>query len=119
MSLTKTLDHPVESDFEIKKSRFIGRVESIQSHEEGLAKVATLWQQHPQSEGHCLTVHFNYEHESIVRHLADQYGLGVDVHYAEKVTADVMGALEPLQVFLQRVTNQLRGDVDIHVISLQ
>ena len=59
MSFSKTLEHPVESDFEIKKSRFIGRIESIHSQEEGLAKVAALWQQHPEARHVCYAMLVN------------------------------------------------------------
>ena len=53
MSLSNTLLNPVESDFEIKKSRFIGRIEAIHSHAEGVAIVDALWQQHPDARHIC------------------------------------------------------------------
>lgn len=191
MSFSKTLERPVDSDFEIKKSRFIGRIESIHSQEEGLAKVAALWQQHPEARHVCYAmlvngqvrqsddgepsgtaarpmlnvlqhkgldnvlatvvryfggiklgagglvraysqaisdplntaelvevrpqattvIHFQYEHESLVRHLADQYGLNLDVQYAEKVTAQVSGETESLEQFLVMANSQLRGEL--------
>ncbi len=191
MSFSKTLEHPVESDFEIKKSRFIGRIESIHSQEEGLAKVAALWQQHPEARHVCYAmlvngqvrqsddgepsgtaarpmlnvlqhkgldnvlatvvryfggiklgagglvraysqaisdplntaelievrpqsttvIHFQYEHESLVRHLADQYGVNLDVQYAQRVTAQVTGETECLEQFLEMTNSQLRGEL--------
>lgn len=191
MPFSKTLEYPVESDFEIKKSRFIGRIESIHSQEEGLAKVAALWQQHPEARHVCyamlvngqvrqsddgepsgtaarpmlnvlqhkgldnvlatvvryfggiklgagglvraysqaisdplntaelvevrpqstVVIHFQYEHESLVRHLADQYGVNLDVQYAERVTAQVSGETEVLEPFLEMANSQLRGEL--------
>ncbi|KDE40176.1 putative transport system protein [Nitrincola lacisaponensis] len=187
----KTLQYPVESDFEIKKSRFIGRVETIHSHAEGLARIAALWQQHPEARHVCyvmlvrgqvrqsddgepsgtaarpmlnvlqhkgldnvlasvvryfggiklgagglvraysqaisdplntaelievrpqstVVIHFQYEHESLVRHLADQYGLNLDVQYAERVTAQVSGEIQALEPFLEMANSQLRGEL--------
>lgn len=56
MSATKTLASAVETEFEIKKSRFIGRIEPIASHEEGLKRVAELWAQHPEARHICYTM---------------------------------------------------------------
>jgi uncharacterized YigZ family protein len=52
----KTLAHPVHSELEIKKSRFIGCVEPIQSQAEGLARVAELWKRHPEARHICFVL---------------------------------------------------------------
>lgn len=59
MSPTKTLSSAVESEFEIKKSRFIGRIEPIASHEEGLDRVAQLWVKHPDARHICYSMLVN------------------------------------------------------------
>ena len=194
MSLTNTLKTPVECDFEIKKSRFIGRIEPIHSHAEGIAIVDALWQQHPDARHICYAMLVNgqvrqsddgepsgtaarpmlnvlqhkgldnvlatvvryfggiklgagglvraysqaisdplntaelievrpqsstrlelaYEHESALRHLAEQYKLSLAIHYAEKVTVEVRGDLGQIQPFLEALKNQLRGELDIY-----
>ena len=198
MSHARTLENSVFSDFEIKKSRFIGRVEPIYSHAEGLAIVDSLWQQHPDARHICyamlvngqvrqsddgepsgtaarpmlnvlqhkgldnvlatvvryfggiklgagglvraysqaiseplnsaelievrpqssVVVRIDYEHESLLRHLSDQYELSLEIHYAEKVTAEVRGDMEQIQPFLEALKNQSRGELDIHENSI-
>jgi uncharacterized YigZ family protein len=198
MSQSRTLENSVFSDFEIKKSRFIGRVEPIHSHAEGLAIVDSLWQQHPDARHICYAMLVNgqvrqsddgepsgtaarpmlnvlqhkgldnvlatvvryfggiklgagglvraysqaiseplnsaelievrpqssavvsviYEHESLLRHLSDQYELNLEISYAEKVTAEVTGDIEQIQPFLEALKNQSRGEVVIHENSI-
>jgi len=52
----KTLAKPAQSAIEIKKSRFLGRLERVASHEEGLSKVAQLWELHPDARHICFTM---------------------------------------------------------------
>lgn len=56
MSCTKTLKAPVSQTLEIKKSRFIGCIEPVHSHEEGLARVAALWREHPDARHICYSM---------------------------------------------------------------
>lgn len=194
MSLTNTLKTPVECDFEIKKSRFIGRIEPIHSHAEGIAIVDALWQQHPDARHICYAMLVNgqvrqsddgepsgtaarpmlnvlqhkgldnvlatvvryfggiklgagglvraysqaisdplntaelievrpqsstrlelaYEHESVLRHLAEQMSLQLSIHYADKVTAEITGEKEHLDQLIILLTNQLRGELIVH-----
>ncbi|MCD8512164.1 MAG: YigZ family protein [Nitrincola sp.] len=194
MSLTNTLKTPVECDFEIKKSRFIGRIEPIHSHAEGIAIVDALWQQHPDARHICYAMLVNgqvrqsddgepsgtaarpmlnvlqhkgldnvlatvvryfggiklgagglvraysqaisdplntaelievrpqsstrlelaYEHESVLRHLAEQMSLQLSIHYADKVTAEITGEKELLDQLIILLNNQLRGELIVH-----
>lgn len=59
MLFMKTLPNPVSSRLDIKKSTFIGAVEPIASHEEGLAKVSALRAQHPDATHVCFTMLVN------------------------------------------------------------
>lgn len=52
----KTLQTAVSCLLEIKKSRFIGCVEPINSHEEGMARVLQLRQQHPDAAHVCFSM---------------------------------------------------------------
>ena len=57
--LYKTLAEPLHSELEIKKSRFIGCIEPVYSQEVGLARVAQLWQQHPEARHICYVLLIN------------------------------------------------------------
>ena len=193
MSHARTLEQPVCSDVEIKKSRFIGRIEPVHSHAEGLAIVESLWQEHPDARHICyamlvngqvrqsddgepsgtaarpmlnvlqhkgldnvlatvvryfggiklgagglvraysqaiseplnnaalaevrpqasITLTFAYEHESLVRRLAEQHDVDLIIKYAEQVTAQLSGEKGPLDQIVSSLTNQLRGDLMI------
>lgn len=54
--MSKTLAAPVEFLLEIKKSRFIGRVEPILSSEDGIQKVQALRQKHPEATHVCFSL---------------------------------------------------------------
>lgn len=54
--MAKTLAAAVDFLLEIKKSRFIGRIEPILSSEEGLQKVQELRQQHPEATHVCYSL---------------------------------------------------------------
>lgn len=54
--MSKTLAVPVDFLLEIKKSRFIGRVEPIQNSEEGLKKVQALREEHPEATHVCYSL---------------------------------------------------------------
>lgn len=53
MSSYRTLSDPLHSELEIKKSRFIGCIEPVHSHAQGLERVAELWRQHPDARHVC------------------------------------------------------------------
>lgn len=57
--MAKTLATPIDFLLEIKKSRFIGRIEPILSSEEGLQKVQELRQQHPEATHVCYSLLVN------------------------------------------------------------
>lgn len=52
----KTLASPLHSELLIKKSRFIGCVEPITSHEEGLKRVAALHKAYPDARHICYSM---------------------------------------------------------------
>lgn len=54
--MAKTLAAAIDYLLEIKKSRFIGRVEPILSSEEGLEKVAALRKKHPEATHVCYSL---------------------------------------------------------------
>lgn len=54
--MAKTLAAPIDYLLEIKKSRFIGRVEPILSSEDGLEKVAALRKKHPEATHVCYSL---------------------------------------------------------------
>lgn len=193
MTSYRTLSQPLHSELEIKKSRFIGCIEPIHSHAEGLARVAELWRQHPEARHVCYvmlvagqvrqsddgepsgtaarpmlnvlqhkgldhvlatvvryfggiklgagglvraysqtiseplqqvefvevkpqrqaTVRFEYAHEALVRHLAEQAGLTVEVTYQQQVLATVQGEAEPLAQCLAQLREQTRGELEL------
>ncbi|MBV0933469.1 IMPACT family protein [Marinobacterium weihaiense] len=191
MAHYKTLAAPLHSELEIKKSRFLGCIEPIHSHQAGLERVAELWRQHPDARHVCYVmlvdgqvrqsddgepsgtaakpmlnvlqhkgldhvlatvvryfggiklgagglvraysqavseplqqaefmevrpqsvarVQFDYAHEALVRHLAEQAGLQLEVEYAQQVQACLSGEAQPLEACLQQLTTQTRGEL--------
>lgn len=189
--MSKTLAMPVDFLLEIKKSRFIGRVEPILNSEEGLQKVQALRQQHPEATHVCysllangqvkqsddgepsgtaaspmlnvlqhkdldnvlatvvryfggvklgagglvraysqaiseplnlaiyidlkipvqLKLAINFEHESLLRHLAEQQKLGLTIDYTHEVIAVIEGEDEALNHFLEGFSEQVRGQL--------
>lgn len=189
--MSKTLAMPVDFLLEIKKSRFIGRVEPIQSSEEGLKKVAELRKKHPEATHVCysllasgqvkqsddgepsgtaaspmlnilqhkdldnvlatvvryfggvklgagglvrayshaiskslqqavyidltlpaqLKLALAFEHESLLRRLAEQQKLGLTIDYTHEVIAVIEGEDETLNHFLEGFSEQVRGQL--------
>lgn len=187
----KTLQQPVDCLLEIKKSRFIGRVEPVLSMEEGLQRVAALRCEHPEATHVCfcllckgqvrqsddgepsgtaaapmynvlqhkgldqvlatvvryfggvklgagglvraytqaiseplqtadftslkqldsLRLATDFEFESLLRHLAAQRGLTLEVAYTHEVEARLEGEAVALQAFFQAFSEQVRGRV--------
>ncbi len=189
--MSKTLASPVEQLLEIKKSRFIGRVEPIQSSEEGLKKVEELRKKHPEATHVCysllaqgqvkqsddgepsgtaaspmlnvlqhkdldnvlatvvryfggvklgagglvraysqaiseplqqaeyvdltlpaqLKLALAFEHESLIRHLAEQQKLSLIINYTHEVIAELEGEETALKCFLDDFSEQVRGQL--------
>lgn len=189
--MSKTLASPVEQLLEIKKSRFIGRVEPIQSSEEGLKKVEELRKKHPEATHVCysllaqgqvkqsddgepsgtaaspmlnvlqhkdldnvlatvvryfggvklgagglvraysqaiseplqqaeyvdltlpaqLKLALAFEHESLIRHLAEQQKLSLIINYTHEVIAELEGEEAALKYFLDNFSEQVRGQL--------
>ncbi|WP_051168200.1 IMPACT family protein [Marinospirillum minutulum] len=189
--MSKTLASPVEQLLEIKKSRFIGRVEPIQSSEEGLKKVEELRKKHPEATHVCysllaqgqvkqsddgepsgtaaspmlnvlqhkdldnvlatvvryfggvklgagglvraysqaiseplqqaeyvdltlpaqLKLALAFEHESLIRHLAEQQKLSLTINYTHEVIAELEGEETALKCFLDDFSEQVRGQL--------
>lgn len=189
--MSKTLASPVEQLLEIKKSRFIGRVEPIQSSEEGLKKVEELRKKHPEATHVCysllaqgqvkqsddgepsgtaaspmlnvlqhkdldnvlatvvryfggvklgagglvraysqaiseplqqaeyvdltlpaqLKLALAFEHESLIRHLAEQQKLSLIINYTHEVIAELEGEETALKYFLDDFSEQVRGQL--------
>lgn len=189
--MSKTLASPVEQLLEIKKSRFIGRVEPIQSSEEGLKKVEELRKKHPEATHVCysllaqgqvkqsddgepsgtaaspmlnvlqhkdldnvlatvvryfggvklgagglvraysqaiseplqqaeyvdltlpaqLKLALAFEHESLIRHLAEQQKLSLIINYTHEVIAELEGEEAALKCFLDNFSEQVRGQL--------
>lgn len=59
MQSYKTLSSNFDYEFEVKKSRFIGRIQPIHSHEEGLSIVADLWKSYPDARHICYAMLVN------------------------------------------------------------
>jgi len=189
--MRQTLPEPVNSLIEIKKSRFIGRVEPVISMEQGLQKVEALRQEHPQATHVCWCLLVNgqvrqsddgepsgtaaapmynvlqhkhldqvlatvvryfggvklgagglvraysqaiseplqnatytdltlpakmklaiaFEHESLLRHLAEQQKLALKIGYTNEVIAELEGEETALKNFLDSFSEQVRGQV--------
>lgn len=189
--MSKTLAKPVEYLLEIKKSRFIGRVEPILSNEDGLQKVQALREEHPEATHVCFSLLANgqvrqsddgepsgtaaspmlnvlqhkdldnvlatvvryfggvklgagglvraysqaiseplleavyvdltipaqlklavdFEHESLLRHLAEQQKLSLKIDYTDEVIGLLEGEEEALNSFLEGFSEQVRGQV--------
>lgn len=186
-----TLVEPVEFVLEIKKSRFLGRVEPIEDFAAGLAVVEQLRQQHPEARHVCfsmlslgqvrqsddgepsgtaaapmlnvlqhknldqvlatvvryfggiklgagglvraysqtisqalqtaefisltpkatVSVTVGFEHESLLRHLAQQYSLEVNLNYTHTVEACLSGVQADLDTFVHNFSEQVRGQL--------
>lgn len=191
--MSKTLAAPVEFLLEIKKSRFIGRIEPILSSEEGMQKVQALREKHPEATHVCFSLlaqgqvrqsddgepsgtaaspmlnvlqhkdldnvlatvvrYFGgvklgagglvraysqaiseplqqavyvdltlpaqlklavaFEHESLLRRLAEQRKLSLIVHYTEEVIGELEGEEASLNDFLENFSEQVRGQVKL------
>lgn len=191
--MSKTLAAPVEYLLEIKKSRFIGRVEPILSYEEGMQKVEALRKKHPEATHVCFSLlakgqvrqsddgepsgtaaspmlnvlqhkdldnvlatvvrYFGgvklgagglvraysqaiseplqdatytdltlpaqmqlaiaFEHESLLRHLAEQQSLSLTVEYTHEVIGKLEGEEQALKQFLEGFSEQVRGQVRV------
>lgn len=189
--MRQTLPEPVNSLIEIKKSRFIGRIEPIISMEQGLQKIELLRQEHPQATHVCWCLLVNgqvrqsddgepsgtaaapmynvlqhkhldqvlatvvryfggvklgagglvraysqaiseplqnatytdltlpaqmklaiaFEHESLLRHLAEQQKLALKIDYTNEVIAELEGEETALKSFLDCFSEQVRGQV--------
>ncbi|WP_151702445.1 IMPACT family protein [Nitrincola alkalilacustris] len=189
MSSIKTLAAPVECELEIRKSRFIGRIETIDDLDQGMAIVESLRRQHPEAAHVCFSmlvagqvrqsddgepsgtaakpmlnvlqhkhldgvlatvvryfggvklgagglvraysqaiseplgraeyieikpraqavVSVDFEYDSLLRRLAREAGLDIEVHYLDRVSARVSGDAAVLQNWLDMLTEQTRG----------
>lgn len=54
-------------------------------------------------------IRFDYAHEALVRHLAEQAGLTLKVEYGQQVLAWLEGEVAPLNACLQQLQSQTRG----------
>lgn len=54
-----------------------------------------------------------FEHESLLRRLADQAGLTLEIQYTDAVLASLEGEQAPLQLFLKNLTEQVRGQLQV------
>lgn len=191
--MSKTLATPVDYLLEIKKSRFIGRVEPILSYEDGMQKVEELRKQHPEATHVCysllakgqvrqsddgepsgtaaspmlnvlqhkdldnvlatvvryfggvklgagglvraysqaiseplqdavyvdltlpakITLAIAFEHESLLRHLAEQQSLNLKIDYTHEVLGELEGEEDALKQFLEGFSEQVRGQVRV------
>ncbi|HKM15672.1 MAG TPA: YigZ family protein [Marinospirillum sp.] len=189
--MSKTLAMPVNFLLEIKKSRFMGRVEPILSSEEGLQIVQALRQQHPEATHVCYSLLANgqvkqsddgepsgtaaspmlnvlqhkdldnvlatvvryfggvklgagglvraysqaiseplqqavyvdltlpvqlklavaFEHESLLRRLAEQQKISLAINYTHEVIAAIEGEDQALNRFLEGFSEQVRGQL--------
>lgn len=189
--MAKTLANAVDFLLEIKKSRFIGRIEPILSSEEGLQKVEELRQKHPEATHVCFSLLANgqvkqsddgepsgtaaspmlnvlqhkdldnvlasvvryfggvklgagglvraysqaiseplqqavyvdltlpaqlklaldFEHESLIRRLAEQQKLNLSINYTHEVIAELEGEESSLKYFLDDFSEQVRGQL--------
>lgn len=60
-----------------------------------------------------LQLAIGFEHESLLRHLANQYKINLDLTYTNQVVAQLEGEKEHLQALLASLTEQVSGQVQV------
>jgi len=58
-------------------------------------------------------IRFEHAHEALVRRLAEQAGLTLEVEYEQQVLASLQGESEPLERCLHQLQEQTRGELSI------